>query len=190
MYKHDVNSLVKRCAKCGEIKLKEEFFNQKSSPDGKGGYCKVCVTANTNKVRKENPEKQKEYRQKYRQTELGKQRRKEQKQRWQQRDSGKISNSRKRSKRRQKKQITPKEFLLTHTQWTFVLHILDNVCVCCGTECAITIDHIYPLCMGGMDTTFNVQPLCRSCNSKKQAKFIDYRPDWFFYVFLVAGCVI
>lgn len=34
---------TKRCSKCGETKPTMEFYNNKSSPDGKSAYCAVCV---------------------------------------------------------------------------------------------------------------------------------------------------
>jgi len=33
------------------------------------------------------------------------------------------------------------------------------------------------LAAGGTHDPDNVQPLCKSCNSKKAIKIIDYRPD-------------
>jgi 5-methylcytosine-specific restriction endonuclease McrA len=40
-----------------------------------------------------------------------------------------------------------------------------------------TTDHIKPLSKGGDLIKENVQYLCRSCNSKKHTKYIDYRTD-------------
>lgn len=48
-------------------------------------------------------------------------------------------------------------------------------CVACGAGGELTKDHIRPRSKGGRDTPRNVQPLCRSCNSKKGTRTIDYR---------------
>lgn len=40
-------------------------------------------------------------------------------------------------------------------------------CVHCGATEKIAIDHIVPVVLGGSNETSNLQPLCKSCNSKK-----------------------
>ena len=48
-------------------------------------------------------------------------------------------------------------------------------CLCCGSAEKIALDHVVPITKGGADDVGNLQPLCRSCNSKKGTKIIDYR---------------
>ena len=45
-----------------------------------------------------------------------------------------------------------------------------EVCPVCGSGHELTVDHIVPRYRGGGDEPENLQPLCRSCNSQKQAK--------------------
>lgn len=67
---------------------------------------------------------------------------------------------------------------ITNEEWAQVLEKYGNKCLCCGRsapDVRITMDHVLPLDKGGMNTIDNVQPLCKSCNSKKHTKHIDYR---------------
>ena len=48
-------------------------------------------------------------------------------------------------------------------------------CLKCGDDKNISLDHIIPVFHNGENSIDNLQPLCRSCNSKKGTKIIDYR---------------
>lgn len=71
---------------------------------------------------------------------------------------------------------------LTGQQWEAILKYYGNICLCCGIkgkdtpEGYLTQDHIIPLIKGGTHQAGNVQPLCKSCNSRKAIKTIDFRP--------------
>ena len=43
-------------------------------------------------------------------------------------------------------------------------------CLHCGVTENLSLDHIHPFSLGGLDTVENLQTLCRSCNSRKGAK--------------------
>ena len=64
---------------------------------------------------------------------------------------------------------------LTTKDWNGICEKYNNKCVCCGKSKRLSRDHIIPLAMGGTNTPDNIQPLCRSCNSRKGAQMIDYR---------------
>lgn len=57
--------------------------------------------------------------------------------------------------------------------WLEIKKNYGNKCAICGIieseEIQMTIDHIYPISKGGKNNKENIQPLCWSCNSKKQA---------------------
>lgn len=61
--------------------------------------------------------------------------------------------------------------------WSRILRKYGAKCLCCGaTGITLAQDHVLPVSMGGKTVPENIQPLCRSCNRKKNDKFIDYRP--------------
>ena len=61
------------------------------------------------------------------------------------------------------------------TEWESVLERLGHKCLRCGSKEDITRDHIKPLVNGGTHSIDNIQPLCRSCNSWKGKRTIDFR---------------
>ena len=56
-----------------------------------------------------------------------------------------------------------------------VFKIHGEICLCCGSTESISIDHVIPVSCGGKNDISNYQPLCKSCNSSKGSKIIDYR---------------
>jgi len=66
----------------------------------------------------------------------------------------------------------------TEQEWELLLENSDKACACCKkpfAEIVISADHVIPLSCGGTNTIDNIQILCKTCNTKKNAKAIDYR---------------
>jgi len=67
---------------------------------------------------------------------------------------------------------------ITKDEWRGIVEKYGNKCLWCGRsglEVKITIDHVVPLVLGGRHSKDNVQPLCISCNSRKNDKVMDFR---------------
>lgn len=63
----------------------------------------------------------------------------------------------------------------TPAQWAAMCAWFGNVCLCCNAAAPLTMDHVIPVVKDGTNGIENMQPLCRSCNSKKGVQIIDYR---------------
>ena len=69
---------------------------------------------------------------------------------------------------------TPKEELLTASQWRAIVEEYGHKCVYCGRELdKPTMDHVVPLSRGGRHTKDNVVPACQSCNSSKNGRLLS-----------------
>jgi 5-methylcytosine-specific restriction endonuclease McrA len=64
----------------------------------------------------------------------------------------------------------------TSDEWLALCEQYDNRCLACGKQKPLTVDHVVPISKGGSNDIANIQPLCKSCNSAKGTKIIDYRP--------------
>lgn len=66
----------------------------------------------------------------------------------------------------------------TAAEWDVLCVRYDHRCLACGERRPLTEDHIIPIVKGGSDDISNIQPLCKSCNSKKGTNTTDYRVLW------------
>jgi 5-methylcytosine-specific restriction endonuclease McrA len=66
----------------------------------------------------------------------------------------------------------------TDKEWNAILEYYENKCVCCDETKDLSKDHVIPVTWKGTSDYFwNLQPLCKSCNSSKgNYHEKDYRP--------------
>lgn len=63
----------------------------------------------------------------------------------------------------------------TKAEWELLQAQYNWTCPCCKKQgIKLTRDHIIPVVKGGSDNIENIQPLCGSCNSRKQVKIVKY----------------
>lgn len=68
----------------------------------------------------------------------------------------------------------------TFQEWEWLKQYYNFMCPGCGKrepEIRLTEDHIRPLSKGGSNMITNIQPLCRSCNSKKFTKTVIFNEE-------------
>lgn len=61
---------------------------------------------------------------------------------------------------------------ITALEWAAILKRQKSRCARCGARGKMTMDHIIPLSRGGSHFAFNIQALCKPCNSSKGAKLL------------------
>ena len=183
--------LSKRCTKCKEVKAVSEFHRSAKNSDGLKCRCKVCraeyargymatynpayykvhqesIKEAADRYYAENAERVKSRVREYQRANPRANRRRVKE--WQRtnrerrREHARRYTSRKRANGG------------SHTveEWLALCDAYDGKCARCGAE-EQTLDHIVPVLLGGSNDIENIQPLCRSCNSSKGAKELDYR---------------
>lgn len=55
-------------------------------------------------------------------------------------------------------------------EWVVIVEKQRGRCAICGETRKLTVDHIVPVSKGGVNYAWNLQGLCRPCNSRKHAK--------------------
>lgn len=63
----------------------------------------------------------------------------------------------------------------TEEEWINLKRSCRFRCLKCGKRKKLFPDHVKPVSKGGSSNIDNIQPLCGTCNSVKNNKFIDYR---------------
>jgi 5-methylcytosine-specific restriction endonuclease McrA len=140
------------------------------------GFTRICKKCNALRVKlyyKANPEKKKAVRKRVNKRSYDKNRPARLKQKS---EYGKANPEKRKSWAQKRVEAMGAVWELKPGEWPALLRKLGRKCLCCGSTKDITKDHVIPLIEGGRHHISNLQPLCRSCNSRKGRKTIDYRP--------------
>jgi hypothetical protein len=188
----------KTCTHCHIEKDISEFFRSKRTRDGYDDNCKKCNLSNNKRWRENNIEYTKKYGKIWRENNQDIVKRNHDN--WYQNNKEHIKeqtkiwcNSHKKErrlicinywhKRRSHIDNTNEKQKITMPEWKHILDLQNNTCATCGRKFTRklkpTMDHIVPLSKGGEHTSANIQALCQSCNSSKNARICkQYIQSW------------
>ncbi len=160
------------CKKCRQQQSRKWNENNR---DKVREYRERWVNANQEKLaeshrkwRRDNPDKHAEYSRRARQANPGYHRE------WQQSNPAKVNAAKNRRRTKQ----TQAGGSYTAEEWKSLCAYYGNKCLRCGRDdVKLAADHVIPVSKGGSSNIDNIQPLCKSCNSVKRDKHIDYRSN-------------
>lgn len=166
-------SKYKTCSLCKNTKIKSEFHTNKISKDGFCSWCKICKSIKDKKYRDENIAEIRENQRLYSEKNAFKAREKAKKWKIDNPDRVKVNHQKRRARKRD---ASTGNF--TVLDWINIKQFFGYECPACykrEPEIKLTMDHIIPLVLGGIHGINNIQPLCFSCNSRKNKNTVDYR---------------
>lgn len=182
---------AKVCNKCGASKQLSEYYKNATISDGYSKTCKACKKKYQSEWRKQNRENHRKYSREYYRTHseerseyykewsgLNAAKKREYDKTWRKSNPERMRQRRKIENGRRRARLQNAEGSYTVDEWIEIKEKYGNSCLACGeTEdnVKITPDHVVPLAIGGSNSIENIQPLCWSCNARKQARYIDYR---------------
>lgn len=177
LQRSDLNkSESKICSKCKVEKSSEEFHTRRGTKCGMLSLCKKCNAQKNLEYTRANRDKVNQRRALWRERNADwyPESRRQYNQKWYQENKHlhvwkfRLKNNRRRLQQGGKH--------IPDWAWKLVLEVCGGACVKCGSTERLTIDHIIPLSKGGEHDISNIQPLCLSCNDKKNVKVWDGRP--------------
>jgi hypothetical protein len=203
----------KCCLSCNETDP-SAFYSDRQRRDGLTAYCKTCILVQSHEWYQQHPDKKRETSRKWRDTHRehhrevqrlyrirhperatnnkpGYYQARYQKDKERLRERARLRGrrdpvARKIHKRNYDARKRGAEGTFTRSQWQALCGWFGSICLGCGANAKLEVDHVVPLSRGGTNWIQNLQPLCRTCNASKRAKTIDYRDPAQLAAFLVS----
>ena len=169
------NNLNRRCSVCRVVKNINDFIAHNQNFLGRGYSCKECFRGISKRYYCKNKERVLERSKKWHI--LNKEKRKEIVARWRTNNPEKWIEVRKIANLNAKIKRLGLDGKISSADWESLKKKYNWTCPSCKKqepEVKLTIDHVIPVTKGGDNHVSNLQPLCKSCNSKKYNKVIRY----------------
>lgn len=158
---------MKVCTRCNEEKESSDFYKHVRTKDGLAAYCIECDKLAKREYYQRNKEKTLSDVAKWQSDNLDKVR--GYKRDWKKKNPDLITVY----KHRRRSRESAGNF--TAEEWLSLCEYYGSICLRCREIKSLSVDHVIPLCDGGLNTIDNIQPLCVDCNCKKGRKHTDYR---------------
>ncbi len=182
------SGVPRRCTICGESKPVDQFHFKNRKTGVLKSRCKTCRTLEKRAYRAAHSDAIKASAARY--YAANKEMIAERQRRWREDHPGRALAISSRSKHRhtdtvnasthrRRARLKGLDGSWTATEWESLKATYDYRCLCCGRqepEIKLCADHVIPVSKGGANTIANLEPLCKSCNSLKGRRLIDYRP--------------
>lgn len=154
-YTVDPSADSKVCVGCKVEKSIEDFGKKAKARDGRSSRCKECLREYYRDYYRDNSDKHLA-----RTSDWGR----------------RNPDKRKAIKRRRQFRERGSGGWLSADDWRHILNTYDHRCLRCGRNgVPLEADHVVPVAMGGTSDPDNIQPLCKSCNTSKGARVMDFR---------------
>lgn len=185
----------KACQRCGETKTIEHYKKNLNMRDRLQAWCDECRHKHEKELR-EHPEWVERNKERARDSfnKMDEQSKREKHDRNYETEKARLQrdpeyrkrkNFQSKQKNNRRERLLSKEEAGTYTleEWEALCAKYDYRCLCCKQKFTLeelTADHVIPVTdksrpMTGRNTIANIQCLCRSCNSRKNNRYIDYR---------------
>lgn len=161
----NIKDCLRRCRNYYRANRERCLANSRRWAEANPGKVKESQRRAERKWRDANPEKCKEIRRRWRAAH---------------RDDEREHNRRRRARRRAGRRAALVPVSLEQLQRRSEL--FGGQCAYCGVAGKLTVDHVLPLKLGGLDEAANILPACVRCNASKQATPVEqwYRAQPFF----------